>query len=496
MMLYVPSVVHLGLILLLVGGAVPATFGIKHNKKPKHTPSESSHNALFVPNQIDSVQGQEQLYSSHHCIGDHGAAHMPFGPGYVEGDLKGRICRFTNVCLRMNQTSGDFYTENDGIGLSTLMYFRDPRIPVTADKYAGWDGYTHSNFPEDFGVVVSEPCDKSCSRAMLKDTREGSIPKGTSIISHRTGLMKDWCTFSLGHLLVDFMLPLFANQMAFEVTPTYDFQMISTSDRAPVSRRGSSLEPIFRTGYSKYNMQSAKELYQEGVKKGHTKNGLICFRELFAGNWHTHPYSQKNTIVGIQFRNFMLRNWGLDPNYVPKKHLIIMLKKEIAHSEGRAYRNTDEIVSKMEQAFGKDTFRMEAFKGMTAKEQAALAQHATVFIGPGSGGSFSAIFMSNNTLRLELSIRQDGKEHTFGLESMFYGQLSYIDNWRYPVTEKEFYYDRPAPLERGMEFFYSDFTIDAEKLVYFTKLAMQHVEIKYPHLKMFRDDNFTTESSS
>jgi hypothetical protein len=456
-----------------------------YNRYPKFsTNNPSTTNTVeIIPNHIDAVQDHEKLYSSHHCIGDHGAAHMPFSGGNLaQGDINGRICRFTNVCLRKFEDSGDFYRENDP-GQAMLMYFRDPRIPLTADEYAGWDGYTYSHFPADFGVIVSEPCEgPTCSRVSLKDI-EGPIPKGTSIISHRTGLMKDWCTYSLGHLLIDFMLPLYANQMSFYLTPTYDFQMISIREREAVGSRGASLEPKFRSGYSKYNMQSAKELYEEGVENGHTNNSLICFREMVAGNWHSHPYSHKNTVMGIHFRNFMLTNWGLNPNYVPKKHLILMLQKDIEHSEGRAYRNTDEIITKMEQAFGKEIFRMESFKGLDAKGQAALAQKATVFIGPGSGGSFAAVFMANSTVRLELSVRQNGKEYTFGYESIFYGQLSYLHNWRYPVTEKEFYYDRPQNISHGWEFFRSDYTIDTNKLIYFTKLAMEHVEKTYPHLK-------------
>jgi hypothetical protein len=421
---------------------------------------------------------KDQLSSKHQCIGDQGwlRGFKWFGDASIaQGGEFSRVCRFENVCLQQTAPDGSEFSTPNGhknFVSSKLIYFRGPNhhMPIGVFDHA-----EYYRFPEnDFQIIVSwgNCVPPDCSFVNITDV-DGYIPVKSSYVEHRVGLMVDWSTTNLGHLLVDFMMALFGTQLSLDMEPTYDFQMVSTWNL----HGGVSLEPKFGPAYSRHRMRSLSDMYKYGTQNGSNPNGLVCFKELVAGNLDFLTTSKRYSFTAPPFRKWMLRNIGLPSTFVPRQHLIVLMGKHVEGTKGRGIRNLQEVNESFSTEFG-HRFIMPDFATMSARDQMHVMQRATVFIAPGSGGSFIGLFLSRGAVFLQFDVFNNETKRSipFGLEVNVWTQLGYITYWRYLVDSSEFYFDRDVAnqtYDAGLPWtFTGDYTLNVSRLMGFVYLAL------------------------
>ena len=166
------------------------------------------------------------------------------------------------MCLKADDKV-DFFPKVGNRRRATLIYFSNNSVILPfSDSYKlgrlKFDG-------EDVGVNIHEV--------------HASLPPALISLKHRVGLMTDWCTFNLGHLLVDVMFSQYMLNLRLGYGQLYDFQLVSTSAIDPTS-----LEPSFGHGLCKHPMITLNDLFisKNGSipSQAHKRRNLVCFKKL------------------------------------------------------------------------------------------------------------------------------------------------------------------------------------------------------------------------
>ena len=423
------------------------------------------------------------LYSSHRCVGD--------GTNITE--IEKRVCIFKNVCLKTapksnkksfvnlvgaphpqeeNNPTYKYFKDDILWPPAKLIYFRDPSAPVRPIGTFDNDGKMLYNFPpnDGFRIVASKKCTYPYCTFAAVEEEFGSLPSKSTLISHRIGLAGIMCIYNLGHLIFDSMFPLYYAQLRLCLHHIYDFQLasIASCGEDVNCAEGTSLEPKFGPMFSKHRLTTAMELYKAGVKRKNADNGYLCFRELIVGNKEGLSVTGQYDFTLSHFRSFVLHNMKLDPLFVPTKPLILLFYKAVSSSDlGRGLLNIDEVNRTMTAKFG-DTFQITKFKGMSAVEQMELLQRTTVFITPGSGGTYLSFVMAKGTVRIQFDLLNE-KQTSEPFDYFLFTHLP-ITPWRYQVDSSEY------RVEKGSHWYAGVYVLNCTKLIEMTERALREVE--------------------
>lgn len=362
------------------------------------------------------------VVSSFRCIDDGGYVHPRSSPARnitnsdpsIWLDYSSTSCVFKNICLRTDD-KGQFFPEKDGKYIVTMEYFLGKE--------------THLPFSEKFQPSRLK-WDASISSFDIQGV-SGALHSSEIDIHHRAGLISDWCTYNLGHLLLDFMLPHYLLNLKLGNGEDYSFQLISTNPINPTS-----LEPGFGRGLCRYPMVSLPDIAQK--KSNHSYH--VCFREINIG-LPSGIHTRLGGDVVYRYQQFLLKNMLFPLRVVRSGNLIVMGSKSTVnqHVGGRHYINSEEIKMKFGSKYS--NFRLEEFVGLTPHEQIDLMQKASIFITPGGGGSFIGLFLPINSILISLDIYdyRTNESKPFASETDFWNGCTWMKVWRYIVTPDEYY---------------------------------------------------------
>jgi hypothetical protein len=150
------------------------------------------------------------IRSSHHCVGNYGYLHPKFlAPNSsVWEDSSLTSCSFRNVCIQKDD-QGEFFPQE----VVTLLYY------LGDEK--------ESPFPPHFQMGRLK-WDASNAHADVR-TVETWFPQSHPDVKLLSGLISDWCSFNLGHYLLEHLLPHYLMNRRFGYGEPRDFQLVSTN---------------------------------------------------------------------------------------------------------------------------------------------------------------------------------------------------------------------------------------------------------------------------
>lgn len=389
----------------------------QNNKNNNQNNQDNNLNPSFLSK--NNLQSHKNEYiSSFRCVDDGGYIHpsllkLTKNISLWENYSK-TGCVFYNVCLKTVENN-QFFPLRDGKNIVTMQYFLGNQTELPFPKKFQPARIKWDSSPVHFDF-------QGVSRTLLESQID---------ITHRVGLISDWCTFNLGHLLVDFMLAHYILNLRLGNGEDYEFQLISTNPIHP-----NSLEPTFGPGLAKYPMDSLDNI----SKKKSIQSHHVCFREINIG-LSTYLHVPMPGDVVYRFQQYYLKNMGFSLRNIRKGNLIVMSTKSKVnqHVGGRHYINPDVIKEKYSSKYS--NFRFEEFVGLTVQQQIELMQQTSIFITPGGGASFIGLFLPINAIMIVLDIfdYRTNQSIPFASETEFWNGCTWIKVWRHVVTPEEYY---------------------------------------------------------
>ena len=410
------------------------------------------------PHNHSTHRPASSIISTHRCVGDYGYVHPSFHRNHpnvdVWKDYSQVSCSLQNVCIRADQT-GNFFPDE----VVTLLY------------YLGDD--RNSPFPPNFRTGRLK-FDASNAHVHIRTVNK-YFPQIEPDVKILSGLFSDWCTYNLGHYLLEAIFPHYVMNLKFGFGERYDFQLVSTNPVHP-----KSMDFSFGESFSKHRITSLQTL----AKQKNVSNHTLCFANLNIGmivSLRTQMYADTT----FSYQQYLLKNMGYPLKKKSAGNRVVMGSKGginpgvNEHVGGRHFYNPQEMNKTLNDRFS--NFRLEEFATLPAREQIELMQDTAVFVTPGGGISFIGMFLPIGSVIITLDYYDYGLNisQPFATENHFWNNCNWIKVWRYPVTPEEYYCQDGVDFCR-QKYHLGNYKLDLDRLSHIIDLALVESKSGFP----------------
>lgn len=350
-----------------------------------------------------------------------------------------RTCHFKNVCFRPKTSEFEYYAHphldppvaftNNSVGpLGSLKQ----HVYITPSKW----GYVQPQWlPHSF---------KSVPGPVPVAPRAVWSPKQVTVV------YEDASGGNYGHFIGDTLLGLFWVQSVFGLASANN-QVVTIGNPASTIPWFKRLYGLVAPGVSEFpvlTMSRMADFNAAGYTEGETE--LLCFENLLAGNGKLEFQRDDGEFTGfgsvyVDFRNFVLCNFGLDPTlhdaarhvhgkgpHPIQSHVITYYQ----HSGRRQPQRFAEAIEMIRKAFPSVQVDMLDVHA-SQKAQLQQMQRSTVFVAGNGGGSFGGLFLPEGSAAIVFDNSDSVRSVRFGGEARMWSNLPTVRDLYYPVLDED-----------------------------------------------------------
>ncbi len=390
-----------------------------------------------------------------------------------------RLCIFHNVCLRKDDRSTNYLI--DYFYPSTMESLKPTIIRHTDSALLslrhGARAYSYDN------LIVARMRLISVNHLNTSDTNRNVSYLNDTYLIYQIVAHGD---MNIGHFIFDDVFGLYSSLKQFRSTR---FNLPSQNHVLAYKPCSNFTEPLQKL-CDKFTQGIFPVITSHSIRSIDSLFGTvdrICFRQLVAGQGLAgaigHSANNRHRArIFDEFRSDLLNIHGIDPNFTPRQHHIVLIEK----TGRRKFKNLNEIRRKIQAAPQYTDIKvtiLSNFVNLTIADQFKLFQTITIAISPCGGISLLFSFLPTKaTLIVSGYPKPESKGYSVNrMEAIYWDYQSHLNVLHYPVNSVDDFELAP-PFKEEVDSDlrnYADIKLKTEKLFPLIDRAIIRASLKY-----------------